>query len=62
MENLASQAEEATNRGEQGEVYKITKLISGKYCGATEMPIMDKQGRLLTMKAEQQARWAEHFQ
>ena len=62
MENLASPAKEAARRGEQGQVYKITKFISGKYRGATEMPIMDKQGRLLTMEAEQQARWAEHIQ
>ena len=56
MEDLASQAEEAANRGEQGQVYKITKLVSGKYRGATDTPIMDKQGRLLTMQAEQDAR------
>lgn len=27
----------------------------------TETPIVDKQGRLLTTEAEQDARWAEHF-
>ena len=42
-------------------MYKITKLVSGKYCGATDTPIVDKQGRLLTTKAERKARWAEHF-
>ena len=61
MEDLASQAEEATNREEQGQVYKITNLVSSKYHGATDVPIMDKQGRLLTMEAEQEVRWAEHF-
>ena len=61
MEDLASQAEEAANRGEQGQVYKITKLVSGKYRGATDTPVMDKQGRLLTSEAEQEARWTEHF-
>ena len=61
MEDLASQAEEAANRGEQGQVYKITKLVSSKYRGATNTPIMDKQGRLLTTEAQQKARWAEHF-
>ena len=63
MEDLASQAEEAANRGEQGQVYKITKLVSGKYHGATNTLIVDKQGlpKLLTMEAEQEARWAEHF-
>ena len=40
---------------------KITKLVSGKYCGATDTPIVDKQKRLLTTEAEQGAKWAEHF-
>ena len=61
MEDLASQAEEAANRGEQGQVYKITRILSGKYRGATDTPILDKQGKLLTTEAEQEARWAEHF-
>ena len=28
---------------------------------ATDMPIVDKQGRLVTTEAGQEARWAEHF-
>ena len=42
-------------------MYKITKLVSGKYRGATDTLIVDKQERLLTTEAEQEARWAEHF-
>ena len=42
-------------------MYKITKLVHGKYRGATDTPIVNKQGRLLTTKAEQEARWEEHF-
>ena len=61
MEHVASQAEETANRREQGQMYKITKLISGNYCAANDKPIVDKQGRLLTTKAEQEERWAEHF-
>ena len=60
IEDLASQAEEAAKRGEQRKLYKITKIASGKYRGATDMPIMDKQGRLLTSEAKQEAQWAEH--
>ena len=30
MEDQASQAEETANREQQGEVYKIIKLVSGK--------------------------------
>ena len=39
MGDQPSQAEEAANREEQGEVYKITKLVSGKYRGATDTPL-----------------------
>ena len=61
IEDLASQAEEAANKREQGQVYNITKLVSGKYRGTTDTSIVDKQGRLLTTEAEKEARWAEHF-
>ncbi|XP_073670211.1 uncharacterized protein [Paramisgurnus dabryanus] len=61
MDDLASQAEEAASKGEQGKVYKITKVICGKYCGTKDIPITDKNGRLLTSETEIDARWAEHF-
>ena len=61
INDLANQAEDVTSRGEQGRVYKITKLVCGRYRGGKNAPIMDKQGRLLTTKAEQDARWTEHF-
>ena len=61
MEDLVSQAKEAANRGEQGQVYKITKIISIKYRRATNMPTVHKQGRPLTTEPEQEARWAEHL-
>lgn len=61
MEDLASQKDEAVNRGEQGQVYKITKLVHGKYREATDTPIVNKQGRLLTTEAKQEARWEEQF-
>ena len=62
IKDLANQAEEASKKqGKQGQVYKITKLIRGKYHRATNTPIVDKQGRLLTTVAEQEAKWAEHF-
>ncbi|RUS74991.1 hypothetical protein EGW08_017258 [Elysia chlorotica] len=61
IDDLASQAEEAAGRGEQGKVYKITKIVAGKYRGTSNAPITDKQGRLLTTESEQEARWTEHF-
>ena len=39
MDELASQAGNATNSGEQGKVYKITRMVSGKYGGRIEVPI-----------------------
>ena len=35
-------------------MYKITKVVSGKYLRATDTPILHKQQRL-------EARWAEYF-
>ena len=62
INDLASQAEDAASRGEQDRVYKITKLVCGRYRGGTDAPIMDKQGRLLTTEAEQDARWDRTLQ
>lgn len=46
LEDLASQAEEAARKGEQGKVYKITKIVSGKHRRTTEAPILDKKCQL----------------
>jgi len=46
IDELAMQAENAANRGEQGKVYKITKLVCGKYGGRKVPPVKDLQGRL----------------
>lgn len=56
VNNLANQAEVAANRGEQGKVYKITKIVCGRY-----RRITDKQGQIISSEAEIKARWAEHF-
>ena len=61
MEDLAKEAEEAVQKGEQRNVYKVTKLICGKYNGNRNVPIQDKQGQLLTSEKDQEARWVEHF-
>ena len=52
IENLASQAEEAAARNEQGTVYKVTKIITGK-CHTTNVLVKDKNGILLTSQGEQ---------
>ena len=61
MEELAKEAEEAAQKGEQKNVYKVTKLICGKYNGIRNAPIRDKQGQLLTSEKDQEVRWVEHF-
>ncbi|XP_025097624.1 uncharacterized protein LOC112565936 [Pomacea canaliculata] len=61
LNNLASEAEEAARKGEQGKLYKITKTISGKFHSTNNAPVKDKGGKLLTTEREQEARWAEHF-
>ena len=61
MDRLAAEAEEAAARGEQGNVYKITKRVCGRFKGNVGGPIKDKQGKLLTTEKEQDERWAEHF-
>ena len=61
IDNLASQAESAARKGDQGSVYRITRLVCGKYKGNNEVPIKNKDGQLLTSEKEQESRWAEHF-
>uniref|UniRef100_A0A3P9MG11 Reverse transcriptase domain-containing protein n=1 Tax=Oryzias latipes TaxID=8090 RepID=A0A3P9MG11_ORYLA len=62
IEELAEEAERATTRGEQGQLYRISRQVCGKHHSTVSLPIKDKQGKLLTTEAEQDTRWAEHFQ
>ena len=59
MEGLARQAEEAAEKGEQGKIYKITRQICSKFHSTNDVPIKDKNGRLLTIEDEQKAWLAE---
>ena len=61
VENLATEAEAAAQKQEQGKVYRITKQICGGQRRG-KAPICSKQGALLTTEKEQEERWAEHFQ
>ena len=54
-------AKKAAQKGEQKNVYSVTKLISGKYSGNGNDLIRDKQGQLLTSEKDQEAQWVEHF-
>ena len=55
IEDIARQAEEAAEKREQGQLYKLTKLVSGKYRSNTSMPVKDKNGNLLTTDKKQEA-------
>ena len=62
LEDLAQQAEEAAKKGEQGNVYKITKMICGKIQANTfTIPVKNKDGKILTTEPEQEERWTQHF-
>ena len=61
VEELANESESAEARGEQSQLYKISRQICGKFYHNVNAPIRDKQGKLLTDETEQNARWAEHF-
>ncbi|XP_073671663.1 uncharacterized protein [Paramisgurnus dabryanus] len=61
VEELARGAEIAAARGEQSMLHRISKQICGKYHSTVSPPIRNKEGKLLTTEAEQDARWAEHF-
>lgn len=61
IDALATRAEEAANKGEQGNLYKITKVICGKNRLSPNLPIKDKQGKLITSENEMEERWTEHF-
>ena len=59
-ENLASQAEQAAIRGEQSELYRITRDLSGKFQGECDA-VKDKDGKRITIEDKQLQRWAEDF-
>ena len=60
VENLAQEAEEASKRGELSVVYKISRQLCGKNKN-NDMPVVNKDGLLLTTEKDQLERWAEHF-
>ena len=58
---LAEQAEEAAGKGDIKQLYKITKLLSGKKVNYN-VPVRDKKGKLLSSVDDQLERWKEYFQ
>ena len=60
MDDFGSQAEVSSSIREQGRVYKVTKVVFGKFCGLTDALVGDKEGGL-PISEEIDAHWAEHF-
>ena len=60
LDKLAAEAQEVTEKGQQGSVYRITNRICGKTTGSQCGPIKDKDVMLLTTEADQCARWTVH--
>lgn len=61
MEKNATKAEEAARKGDMRELYKITKLMAGKFINNNTENIKDKDGQLLSKENDILKRWAEHF-
>ena len=57
---LVRAAEDAADRGDSRNVYKITKELIGKAL-ATEHPIKDANGKLIHGDDDQITRWRDHF-
>ena len=52
-ENLASQAEQAVIRGEQSELYRITRDLSRKFQGEHDDAVKDKDIKRITITDKQ---------
>ncbi|KAL0165193.1 hypothetical protein M9458_040946 [Cirrhinus mrigala] len=60
INDLANQAEEAAGKGNQRDLYAVTRRLAGKF-QQTDKPVKDKTGNPLTTTEGQLKRWAEHF-
>ena len=60
MDDFGIQAEVASSIGEQEKVYKVTKVVFGKFCGLTDALVGDKEGGL-PISEEIDDHWEEHF-
>ena len=60
IEDSASRAEEAARTGNIQELYKITKMMSGKFTNTSNV-VKDRNGNILSKESDIMNRWAEHF-
>lgn len=61
VEKLATEAEEASSRGDMRRLYAITRTLSGSYNIPNNSHIKDKSGKIITNEKDQVPRWKEHF-
>lgn len=61
VEKLATEAEDASSRGDLRTLYKITKTLSGSGSESSNVPVKDKDGKVISNEKEQIERWREHF-
>ena len=61
VEGLAEEAEQAAGRQDLKTLYSITKTLNGKYTHSN-VPVRDKEGKVLSKESEQVPRWKEHFE
>ena len=61
INRLAEKAEKAANNGQMRTLYQTTKALSGK-SSLPEVPVKDKEGKMVFGKEAQRKRWVEHFE
>ena len=60
MDDFSREAEEVATCREQGQLYKMAKVVNGTYCRYMDTPIIDKLRRTLATDVEQVAQWVVH--
>jgi sorting nexin-29 len=61
INKLTDEAEEAAKKKDMKKVYTITKKLAGKSQGQQDMPVKDKEGKIISGEKETLERWREHF-
>ena len=61
VDGLADEAEAAAGRQDAKTLYKITKVLSGKYSSCNQ-PVKDVSGKVIPGESERTKRWKEHFE
>jgi len=60
FDEKGAEAEEAANRNDMRTLYRIVRDLTGTQA-TTNVPVKDKDGKVLLTEREQLARWVEHF-